>query len=225
MNYLKVYCNLIRKAENRTPPEGYTEKHHTFPKSIFGKNNRVVVLTSREHYIAHCLLERIYIKRYGADDEKTRKMTIAFVLMKKCGKKYNSYLYESSKNRMSYHMKTRIISEETRRKISESIRGENNYWYGKTLSEETKRKMSEIKKGKKPYNMTEETKRKMSEVNKGKILSKETRSKMSKVRKKMNIKPPSAKGTKWWNDGEGNSKRSIECPGKNWIAGRGKIKA
>jgi hypothetical protein len=23
MNYLKVYCNLIRKAETRTPPEGY----------------------------------------------------------------------------------------------------------------------------------------------------------------------------------------------------------
>jgi hypothetical protein len=41
MNYLKHYCNLIRKAENRVPPEGYTEKHHTFPKSIFGKNNRV----------------------------------------------------------------------------------------------------------------------------------------------------------------------------------------
>jgi len=37
MNYLKVYCNLIRKAENRTPPEGYTEKHHIFPKSIFGR--------------------------------------------------------------------------------------------------------------------------------------------------------------------------------------------
>ena len=64
MNYLKHYCNLIGKAENRTPPEGYTEKHHTFPKSVFGKNNRVVVLTAREHYIAHALLERIYIKRY-----------------------------------------------------------------------------------------------------------------------------------------------------------------
>jgi hypothetical protein len=117
-------------------------------------------------------------------------------------------------------MKTRIISEETRRKHSKSKSGENNYWYGKTLSEETKRKMSEANKGKKPYNMTEETKRKMSEANKGKILSKETRSKMSKVRKKMNIKPPSAKGTKWWNDGCGNSKRAVECPGDGWKLGR-----
>jgi hypothetical protein len=39
MNYLKVYCNLIRKAENRTLPEGYVEKHHIFPISIFGNNN------------------------------------------------------------------------------------------------------------------------------------------------------------------------------------------
>lgn len=59
-----------------------------------------------------------------------------------------------------------------------------------------------------------------SEANKGKILSKETRSKMSKVRKKMNIKPPSAKGTKWWNDGCGNSKRAVECPGDGWKLGR-----
>ena len=35
MNYLKAYCNLIRKAEHRVLPEGYTEKHHIFPKSIY----------------------------------------------------------------------------------------------------------------------------------------------------------------------------------------------
>ena len=49
MNYLKVYCNLIRKAENRTTPEGYIEKHHTFPKSIFGNNKRIVVLAAKNH--------------------------------------------------------------------------------------------------------------------------------------------------------------------------------
>jgi hypothetical protein len=99
MNYLKVYCNLIRKAENRTPPEGYTEKHHTFPKSIFGKNNRLVVLTSREHYIAHALLERIYMKRYGSKDQRTIKMTYAHLAMK-CNSGYvNSHLYEGAKIR------------------------------------------------------------------------------------------------------------------------------
>ena len=105
MNYLKHYCNLIRKAENRTPPEGYTEKHHTFPKSIFGKNNRVVVLTAREHYIAHTLLERIYIKRYGLEDWKSIKMIKAFWTMNNRDKQYNSILYESSKYNKSLSMK------------------------------------------------------------------------------------------------------------------------
>ena len=104
MNYLKVYCNLIRKAENRTPPEGYTEKHHTFPVSIYGKNNRIVVLTAREHYVAHCLLERICIKRYGLKDQRTIKMTYASWSMNNQKRNKddvykNSILYEKSRIR------------------------------------------------------------------------------------------------------------------------------
>lgn len=110
MNYLKVYCNLIRKAENRTPPEGYTEKHHTFPVSIFGKNKRIVILTAREHYIAHALLEKIYIKRYGLNDKRTTKMTYAHHMMKvpnKGNKKryYNSYLYQNLKKKICKYIK------------------------------------------------------------------------------------------------------------------------
>ena len=111
MNYLKIYCNLIRKAENRTPPEGYTEKHHTFPKSIFGKNNRIVVLTAREHYIAHALLEKICIQRYGARDKRTIKMNYAHCSMKAVNgnneRYYNSSLYENAKMRMVENMKGR----------------------------------------------------------------------------------------------------------------------
>jgi len=117
MNYLKIYCNLIRKAENRTPPEGYTEKHHTFPKSIFGNNNRVVVLTAREHYIAHTLLERICIKRYGLNHIRTQKMTCAHLAMS-CkrnpeNKYINSYLYENLKIRYieNHHSKTPEFKE------------------------------------------------------------------------------------------------------------------
>ena len=131
MNYLKVYCNLIRKAENRTPPEGYTEKHHTFPVSIFGKNNRIVVVTSREHYIAHCLLERIYIKRYGIDDVKSQKMLFAHLAMKSYERYFNSRLYESC-----------------RIKYSNSIRGSNHWYYGKSLTEDHKEKIGVKVRGK-----------------------------------------------------------------------------
>ena len=53
-------------------------------------------------------------------------------------------------------MKERKLSEETRRKISDALKG-------KKFSEETKRKMSEAKKGKK---RSEETRRKISETKK-----------------------------------------------------------
>ena len=110
MNYLKVYCNLIRKSEKRTPPEGYTEKHHTFPKSIFGYNNRVVILTAREHYVAHLLLRKIFIKRYGLKNWKTIKMINALWWMSNNTEKYcNSDLYEK-----------------LRRDVSEIYSGENN---------------------------------------------------------------------------------------------------
>jgi hypothetical protein len=129
MNYLKTYCNLIRKAENRTPPEGYTEKHHTFPKSIFGNNNRIVVLTAREHYIAHALLEKICIKRYGLNHWKTQKMICAHISMTSKGNYYNSYLYENVKKRFSNCRK-----------------GLNNPFYGKQHNNETRKKLSEAGK-------------------------------------------------------------------------------
>jgi len=115
-----------------------------------------------------------------------------------------------------------VISEETRRKISETSKGrtlseehkrkliEANK--GKTHSEESKRKMSEAHK-----NPSKETKRKMSEAkkgktpwNKGKTHSEETKRKISEAKK----------GIKWWNDGCGNCKRMLECPGNGWRLGR-----
>jgi hypothetical protein len=152
MNYLKVYCNLIRKAENRTPPEGYTEKHHTFPKGLFGKNDRIVIFTSREHYIAHLLLEKICIKRYGIGDDRTKKMTLACFLMRNRSEKYNSHLYEQVRQRYSNNMKQRM-------------KGENNPSYGVPCSEERKQKIRETHLGRK---VSQETRDKMSKVRTGK---------------------------------------------------------
>jgi len=55
-------------------------------------------------------------------------------------------------------------SEETKKKMSESGKGENNSMYGRTLSEDHKKKMRESKKGK---TFSEDHKRKMSESGKG----------------------------------------------------------
>lgn len=122
MNYLKVYCSLIRKAENRTPPEGYIEKHHIFPVSIYGKNDRIVVLSGREHYIAHALLEKVCIKRYGLNDYRTKKMINAVIAMKGNSKYYNSFLYEKSRIRFSLSLINIPKSEQHKKKISEASR-------------------------------------------------------------------------------------------------------
>jgi hypothetical protein len=146
MNYLRVYCNLIRKAENRTLPEDYTEKHHTFPKSIFGDNNRVVVLTSREHYIAHVLLERVCIQRYGLNHWKTIKMNKAHICMKasrdilKNKKYFNPYLYEYARIRFCKMARGRKIPEHIKLKIGLYKKGKESRRYGKKHTDELKDK-------------------------------------------------------------------------------------
>ena len=136
MNYLKVYCNLIRKAENRTPPEGCVERHHTFPKGIFGDNNRIVVLTPREHYIAHLLLEKIYIKRYGVGNENTRKMTFTCFMMRNRSEKYNSNLYEKVRKRHIKNLKEKMKGEGNPRYGKPGCKGEKNGMYGRKRSGE-----------------------------------------------------------------------------------------
>ena len=98
-------------------------------------------------------------------------------------------------------------SPESRRKNSESHKG-------KTASEETRKKMSESGKGR---IFSKEHRIKLIEAKKGKnhhlygkSLSEETRKKQSDA----------MIGKKWWNDGCGNCKMMIECPGDGWKLGR-----
>ena len=164
MNYLKTYCNLIRKAEQR----GYTKKkakeqglyvegHHTFPMSIFGKNKRIVYLTAREHYIAHALLERICIQRYGKEHWKTFKMNNAHIIMGGRGKYKNSYIYEEARKRYSDHRTGVPMKEESKLKL-------RNYRLGKKQSPEVVEIIKLKNTGKK---RTQEQKDRMSKVQKG----------------------------------------------------------
>jgi hypothetical protein len=62
MNYFLIYQRLIAKAKERTCPEGYIEKHHILPRALGGSDDssNLVVLTSREHFIAHALLAKLH---------------------------------------------------------------------------------------------------------------------------------------------------------------------
>lgn len=79
------------------------------------------------------------------------------------------------------------MSKETRKKMSENRRGENNHFYGKSHSEESKLKMSKAKVGK--Y-------RGENNPNFGRHASEETRQKMSKMFKGRNARGESHLATK-----------------------------
>ncbi len=77
MDYKKIYDALVYKAKNRSL-NGYYETHHILPRCMNGTNdtNNLVLLTAREHYIAHYLLYKIY-----KNTEHSYKLICAFRYM------------------------------------------------------------------------------------------------------------------------------------------------
>ena len=89
---------------------------------------------------------------------------------------------EETLKKMSAVKKGKHLTDETKTKISASLKGENHPMYGKHLTDETKTKLSALNKGK---HLTDETKTKISASNKGcipwnkgKQLTDETKAKM-----------------------------------------------
>lgn len=50
-----------------SPPQGYSEKHHIVPKCLGGTDckSNIVILSGREHFVAHQLLAKIYPDKTG----------------------------------------------------------------------------------------------------------------------------------------------------------------
>ena len=125
------------------------------------------------------------IKKYGKDNFIVYPIKF-YDNVDECRKAEEELLkkYDISNNQYCYNIKNSAIgwdkglkhSEDTKRKISESIKGEKHPLYGKHLSEDTKRKLSRANKGKK---LSDETRKKLSQANKGKTLSEKTRRKIA----------------------------------------------
>lgn len=63
-HYLKRYLAFVLNCTSK--PNNYTEKHHILPKSLFPEYKtdlkNLVKLTSRQHFVAHWILSKVFIK-------------------------------------------------------------------------------------------------------------------------------------------------------------------
>lgn len=176
MNYQHIYDQLITRAKNEPRVKNhdiYFEQHHIVPKCIGGSNDisNLVLLTAREHFIAHKLLCEIY--------PNNEKLLLAYWLFANKMQSGNQ-LREYSIGSREYERLKINIAKQT------SIQNK-----GRKYSDDVKKKMSELKTGKRRIPRTDEHRRKLSESAKGKqpMLGKkhseETKQKMSETRKRL----------------------------------------
>lgn len=118
MNYNKLYDTLISNAifKNRVKSsKEYFELHHIVPLSLGGLDQckNTVLLTAREHFIAHWLLYKIH---KGTNRYKMAHAWFSMTRMSNNQKRYTSKNYEKAKiahsQAVSVFFKNRKISDE-----------------------------------------------------------------------------------------------------------------
>ncbi len=114
MNYKNIYEDLINRSKNRSMPHNtYCESHHIIPKCMGGTDaaSNLVLLTGREHYIAHLLLAKIY----------PTNAKIIFAANMMCNR--NNRHYEWVKQKFSVYIKQHnrgyVVTDDARQKMSE----------------------------------------------------------------------------------------------------------
>lgn len=122
MNYQKIYNNLVAKCVprglNKKVLEGYFEKHHIIPKCLGGTNSsdNYVLFTAKEHVIAHKLLWKANPENYSLMWAYARTVNAHKELLTWSD-------VEKAKIAKAKFMSERIVTQETRDKISATLMG------------------------------------------------------------------------------------------------------
>lgn len=161
MNYQGIYDSLVKKAQNRMNVEGYTEKHHVIPRALGGNDDssNIVVFTGREHFIAHLLLAKIH---GGSMWHAAHMMSN---MKRYTNRKYEKVREEHAKQ-VSLKHSGKVVSEETRLKISENKERSakiSQSLKGRPKSEEHKEAYKQARLAGGGWIVSEEQKRKVSE--------------------------------------------------------------
>lgn len=160
MNYCRIYDQLMQGKHHRKKGNVYYELHHIIPKTLGGTNakSNLVLLTAKEHYVAHKLLIKMHPESIGLKVGLFR-LTHASSNLKQ-EKKFNSRQYAYAKQVMSEAAKMRrgplnpfygkIHNERTRELMSVAGKrkiGELNPNYGNRWTDEQKARISALNRG------------------------------------------------------------------------------
>ena len=170
----------------------YKHKHHIIPKHAGGSDDpsNIIELTVEEHAEAH---RKLY-EEHGRWQDRVAWLALS-------GRIGKDEIIQMKQSEGGKRNKGMVHTEETRRKVSESLTGkpkseesrrkQSESRKGMVFSEEHKRNLSESLKGRDTWNKgktgiySEETRRKMSEsAKKRKPMSEETKRKLSEAAKK-----------------------------------------
>lgn len=152
--YTHWYHQLIERARARTlSHDVYTEKHHIIPRSLGGDNSttNLVVLTAREHFIAHWLLTKM------VDGEWQKKMVYACKRMMHSKNSYqhryriSSRIYENLRIQLNAALKNRHFGNEWREKLKQAARrrADNEDISAKEIRRKTMTAANKARKGEK----------------------------------------------------------------------------
>ena len=164
----------IGKGTGNRMYDVYTSRNKHF-KSILKKTEVKVYkikdnLTEEQAYALEMFTIKLLVEKhdYSLEVKGIKPNKVKHLVNRSWGGPSNIGYKQTNKNKskISKIMKNKVVSLETRKKLSEINKGKNHPNYGKHLSEETKNKISKANKGRL---RTKDWLNKLSESHKGKI--------------------------------------------------------
>ena len=125
----KTYNSLINRGKLRGLDKSiipyYVELHHILPRCLGGKNNpeNLVLLTAREHIIAHLLLTRIYRGNFKILSAATKMFSIGKTKREEDIKRISTRTLAQLKEEYSKAQLAKEFSDNHKKNLSESHRG------------------------------------------------------------------------------------------------------
>lgn len=189
---LKPYENFLLECKQKDIESYAKHKHHILPVFMGGGNesDNFIVLTPEDHYNAHLVLAGCFEKGVP---EHHYNISAGNCIMRNAKRTLKRLYGANAPTDLVDFWKQANLS------MKSLMKGESNPMFGKTHNEEIRKKMSEnLKKaynnglvafrtGKKFGPLSNELKEKLSKSLKGRIISEETRLKMSKRKKPITL--------------------------------------